>query len=300
MTLPATGQITINNINVELGSPGTTQASLGQVSFRQLAGVASGPITMNDFHGKSNVFFATISTDQSNLNLATWAAANGWNGTLAAEITIAPGVYIYSTSTGTPGLTTGSFPNGVTIINNGYIIGKGGAGGAGLFRDSPGNPGLPGGTAFAVSGTSSAIYVTNNGTIGGGGGGGGSGGGGWWSTTAAPTPSGGGGGAAGTGAGGTAFSPATAGSPGTNSSSGSGGIGYRIFQSPTSYAYGGDGGAGGSLGSPGGTGLSGWRRGSPSGPAAFPGGTGGSGGPAVVGDSSITWLTIGTRLGPIS
>lgn len=55
MTLQSSGAISINNINVELGLSGTTNSSLNQSSFRTLAGVASGTISMSNFYGKSNV-----------------------------------------------------------------------------------------------------------------------------------------------------------------------------------------------------------------------------------------------------
>lgn len=54
MTLPSSGPISFNAINVELGQAGTTTASLGQASYRALAGVASGPISLSNFYGKSS------------------------------------------------------------------------------------------------------------------------------------------------------------------------------------------------------------------------------------------------------
>ena len=51
MALPASGPLSINNINVELGKSGTTTSSLGQTDFRTLAGVASGTISMSNFYG---------------------------------------------------------------------------------------------------------------------------------------------------------------------------------------------------------------------------------------------------------
>lgn len=53
MTLPSSGPISFNAINVELGQAGTTTASLGQASYRALAGVASGAISLSNFYGKS-------------------------------------------------------------------------------------------------------------------------------------------------------------------------------------------------------------------------------------------------------
>jgi len=172
------GTVTGQSIQIELLGNGTTQMSLNDTSVRTLAGVASGEIVMpTNFYGKSNKFIASITSSQTNLDLRTWALANGWDGTVAVEITVNAGVYVYSTSTSNAGLTvTGSFPGGVTLINNGYIIGKGGNGGS----NSGPTAGAPGGSAISLG--INATIVNNSGAFiaGGGGGGGGqlSGGGG--------------------------------------------------------------------------------------------------------------------------
>lgn len=169
MTLPASGPISFNNINVELGVSGTTQASLGQTSYRTLAGVPSGAISMSNFYGKSNAFAASIASNQTNFNLRTWALANGWNGSVAATITINSGVYIYSTSTANAALTIdGSWPGGVTVVNNGYIMGQGGNGGNITGANTWAN-GTSGGPAVSLG---VSCTITNNSYIGGGGGGG--------------------------------------------------------------------------------------------------------------------------------
>lgn len=140
--------------------------------MRTLAGVASGAISLSNFYGKANAFAATITTNQLNLNLQTWALANGWNGTVAATITIGSGVYIWSNLTGTPALTiNGSWPGGLTLVNNGYIMGMGGdggyTGGTGYVYVNP----QAGGPAISISTTS--VSIQNNSYIAGGGGGGG-------------------------------------------------------------------------------------------------------------------------------
>lgn len=60
MTLQSSGQISFNNINTELGVAGTTQASLGQSTYRNLAGVPSGQISMSNFYGKSSWKYAGL------------------------------------------------------------------------------------------------------------------------------------------------------------------------------------------------------------------------------------------------
>jgi hypothetical protein len=300
MTLPASGAISFNNINVELGVSGTTQASLGQTSYRNLAGVASGAISMSNFYGKANEFAFTISSNQTNANLRTLAVNAGWNQSSKVVATINSGVYISSNGTGTPALTVnGSFPGGVELINNGLIIGMGGNGGnggggtySGYYQGSSGGAG---GLSLSVS---SAISINNAGTIGGGGGGGGGGGPGLiYNEYGLNGVAGGGGGGGGRssvaanssgGSGGQGdypygYGPAGSGGSGTSGSAGGGGGAYQ---------YGGTGGSGGGWGSSGASGGNGLDY-------AGAGG-GGSGGGAVSGNGNITWIATGTRLGSIS
>lgn len=56
MTLPASGSISLGQVNVELGKVATTLASMNATDLRTLAGVPSGAISMSDFHGKSNTY----------------------------------------------------------------------------------------------------------------------------------------------------------------------------------------------------------------------------------------------------
>lgn len=309
MTLPASGAISFNAINVELGVAGTTQASLGQTSYRNLAGVASGQISMSNFYGKANQFAFTISSNQTNANLASLATAAGWNGSSKLIATIGSGVYISSNSTGTPGLTVnGSFPGGVELVNNGFIIGMGGNGGNGpsAYQNSfsGGTNGSAGGLALSVS---SAVSITNNGTIGGGGGGGGGGtasylqgdkgaswvyggGGGGGGRSGATNSSGGSGGSAAAGV--SANVSGISGSAGTSSAAGSGGNGgYGI----AAGGFRGGGGTGGTWGAAGSTGNADRPSLSSSGPFG-----GGSAGGAVSGNGNITWVATGTRLGSIA
>lgn len=118
-----------------------------------------------------NAMIHTISVHQLHLNLRSYLLGQGWDGVSAAIVTIAPGVYIWSDSTATPALDMGgAFPGGLTLINNGFIMGKGGDGGY-LQADrvtyvAP----SPGGPAIALTGP---ISIDNaGGYIGGGGGGG--------------------------------------------------------------------------------------------------------------------------------
>ena len=301
MTMVSSGPISLGgtatsgglnqSINVELGYSGTAQISLNDSAVRTLLAVPSGAISLNNAYGKANAFTLTISANQTNANLRTLAVNAGWNQTVKVNATINSGIYVSSNSTATPALTvSGSFPGGVTLTNNGFIVGMGGAGG-------PGNTGAgsAGGLALSVS---TAITIDNtNGTVAGGGGGGAGNNGQWTDGGEVPqtyTTGGGGGGggrssnaansAGGAGGGGTNGNGAS-GNPGTVSAAGTGGAGATGTQN------GGTGGTGGGWGTSGSTGGAS-NQGA--------GGAGGSGGGAVSGNANITWTATGTRLGAIT
>ena len=184
--------IDLSNVNVELSYAYSATISLNDSAVRTLAGAGGSgtTISMDMLRGKSSVKKMTISTNQKELNLRTWAINNGWDGKLACEITIGTGVYIWSDNTSTPGLTiNGSWPAGLTLINNGYIIGKGGAGGVATFwtynaSGSAGGPALSLGVSLSIDNANGYIaggggggFTINSGFSPGAGGGGGAGGG---------------------------------------------------------------------------------------------------------------------------
>jgi hypothetical protein len=267
MTLPASGPISLYDVNIELGVSGTATRSLNDSTTRTLFGVGSGTISLSNGYGKANEWFGTITGHQQQMTLSSWASANGWNGSAKAIITINSGVYIWSDDTSVAALTTGSFPGGLTIINNGYVMGKGGKGG-GIIGGSN-YPSTAGGNAISLS---QSCSINNAGYIGGGGGGGGHGtyfypAGPWPAPWAIYTCAGGGG--AGGGPGGDYYhyfegdiETAAGGVGGTIGSSGAspvnwgaaGGGGGRIFPStqtngPSStYTTKGNGGSGGGSG----------------------------------------------------
>lgn len=110
-----------------------------------------------------------IESDQYNLNLRTLfdAEIGGADASTDVRIIVGSGVKIGSTSSGSDALDTGTWPAGatVTLVNNGYIVGKGGDGGSG-----GGGNGEDGGDAINMQ---YDLTIKNFGIIGGGGGGGG-------------------------------------------------------------------------------------------------------------------------------
>lgn len=184
MALNGSGPISLGgstagqSVNLELGQQATATISFNDANVRTLTGTTAGTaLSMpGGFWGKSTGTSLTISTNQKELNLRTWALANGWNGSAALTVTIPPSVYIWSDNVGVAGLTiNGTWPNGVTVVNNGYIIAKGGKGGGTknpAIEPSPWDVVIPaqaGGSGISLG---VSCVIVNNGFICGGGGGG--------------------------------------------------------------------------------------------------------------------------------
>lgn len=306
MAVRASGALPFSEIQTEFG--GAAPISLNEY-YRGGSYVPNGPaanagiatagaISMNSFYGSVREFAFTISANVTNANIRSLAVSAGWDGSSPVRVTIASGVWL-SGSFGTAAATiSGSFPNGVTLVNNGYIAGSGGAGGYGgnVVYDpattafSPAYDATAGAVGYTALIVSIAATVYNYGVIAGGGGGGGGG--------ASHVVCGGGGGGGGQ-------------SGQSNSIGGGGGNNYEYGGSYNGASGGagttasaGAGGAGGAGASPGAVGGSGGAWGASGASGANTGVASGAGGAAagnaVSGNSYITWGATGTRYGALS
>jgi len=178
LTTPAS-TISASDVNTENEFTSTRTMSFNDKDVRDLAGVTApeSQISMASLQSRTRVI--NISSPVQNLNVYNQLIASGWNGIARPTVYISAGVYIWSDNTSLPGMETGGpFPNGVKIVNSGYIIGRGGDGVQATSygeEQTTGYGGNPGGYAVNIS-SSGVIIVNNPGAfIAGGGGGGASG-----------------------------------------------------------------------------------------------------------------------------
>jgi hypothetical protein len=226
MTLVSSGQISAGvsspanqSINTELGKAYNAQLSLNDTDARALAGITGSgtQISYSSFYGKSsrNSYYITFTTSHSD---ATISVADTTSGSFVAGstdvyITVNSGVYLWASTISNAGLTINSTTTAtgdtMKLINNGYIIGKGGGGANNQNQLDAENGGpaiqissLNGISTITIDNTNSSAYI----------GGGGGGGGGWfgdasyycwcWGNTVTDQSWAGGGGGAGGGLGG--------------------------------------------------------------------------------------------------
>ena len=268
MALPASGAISLNQVNTELGLTATATITMNDAAVRTLFGVASGAIGMNSGYGKSNRVSLSVSYTTNTLTPQT-LNLNSIGGYVAGKsnisINFGANMYMYSNSTGSPAFNITGGTSGDTVsltlsATSGGIMGKGGNGASNRASIAA----AVGGPALQIS-YPITINLPANATLGGGGGGGG--GGGTWRTGPAITVISGGGGGGGQGGGN--GGPAPASSPGTiNYSAGvTGGAGATIVN--------GNGVAGGGPSHVGGGGGGGGNSGAGGGGAAAASGGGG-------------------------
>lgn len=179
MAIKADGSISlITDIVGEFG--GTPEHSLKEYYRNGTGGVTSNntnvpvspnPLNMLSFYNAVKQFSHTITANQQELNLYSYLIGVGWNGSDPVALTINSGIYIWSDNTATAGLIIPSnFNNILTITNNGYIIGKGGAGGNYTTSGNAGGPALSNSATGVTFTNASGAYIAGGGGGGGGGG----------------------------------------------------------------------------------------------------------------------------------
>lgn len=157
MTLPASGTISISQIETEIQRTSSTQISLGETDSRELAGVLTGAIRFSDFYGKAGVVANSITFVGAGtytftkpkyfntLGVLVWGGG-GSSGSFYSGGTVAgggTGGYFYHANT-----SVKSAVNSTETV----IVGAGGIGGG--YAGNPGTYSSFGGFLFARGGHS--------------------------------------------------------------------------------------------------------------------------------------------------
>lgn len=184
MALQSSGAISLQDIHDEAGGTtnSTAEATINDTDIRGLISKSSGAqMSFSEWYGATANVDLPIPSSGTNINgqsqlqeitVSDYISSGG-------QLTIPSSMWIWSDSTSTPALTI-DIP--CTIVNNGKIIGKGGAGGGttNVSVTSPTvaqNTGGDGGPAIKINSSVSGVTITNNsGAFIAGGGGGGAGG----------------------------------------------------------------------------------------------------------------------------
>jgi hypothetical protein len=321
MAIKSSGQLSFSEIVAEFSDTAPHSMSefyrgAGKVPSNNTNVPASGAVSFSNFYNAVNriVLNYTFSTNTTDSTINVTSLPGYVAGITDIIITVNSGVYVYATSTGNAGLTiSGSTSSGDTVhlINNGFIIGRGGSAQGWSVSNAAGRPGGPALNILTNMSITNNSYIAGGGGSGGAGmGGGGAGGGnGGDGLTAGTGGAGGGPGQAGAngsqsgrvnGVGGGAGG---SGAGGDDYSFGAGGGGGRIL--PGVGGVGG-GGSGGSANNPGGYGSNGgggggWGASGGNGGVGSPPLLGGAGGQSVIlNGRTVTWLVTGTRWGAIN
>lgn len=310
MALQASGAISLADIATEFG--GSAPHSLSEY-YGDGNAPASGAIDLaNDFYGTSNrvTINLTINSHRNNYNIWNSKGSSYIAGNTDVILTINTNIRVGSGNINSFALDTGSgWSSGdtITIINNGYIRGRGGNGGRGAGTN--GTQDLKGTTVYGAGQTATngqrgghalrlrfATSIRNNKQIHSGGGGGGGGGSGKYLSGTVPVAirgsGGGGGGGRNVGSGGAGGTHTGSGSAPTGGVNGSNG-GFTSGGARGNAVHA-DGGNGGSVGNAGANGQN------PNSTVYRSRGTGGGKGNYITGNSNATWLVTGTRGGNVA
>ena len=207
MALPASGSISLSQIQSEFGGSGSISISEyyrnGSIIASDVVdpntipnGSAGTTIKWSDFRDAKDYKDITISSTNANVNLRSKANAAGYDGTNPVRVTIASGSKFYSTNRSF-GARTGTWPSEIKFTNDGLILGHGGGGGDGGGIGAGGRSNPQGGTSALYLDQNINQWYNRNGATAGGGGGGASGSNPGYGDSGERVVSGGGGGAGG-------------------------------------------------------------------------------------------------------
>ena len=161
-TLGQSIELELYNVGQGYASNGSVLISLDDSAVRTLANVASGTYGFRTVYGQAAraAVSYTFSANASNQSLNVSSLPGYVAGLTTLTITINPGIYVWSSCTATPALTLtgGTTGDSITIVNQGKIMGQGGAGGG-----NNGGPALSLGYPTTINNTYASAYIAGGG-----------------------------------------------------------------------------------------------------------------------------------------
>ena len=94
MALPASGQITLDQIHVEAGGSTGTECGINDTDIRTLAGISSGEIGFDDFRGKST----GITLKSYGMVINTNTNSTSYSGSLSASVAVGDMIVLAKTT----------------------------------------------------------------------------------------------------------------------------------------------------------------------------------------------------------
>lgn len=96
MTLPASGTITLSQADVELGRANNAAINMNESAVRNMAGIASGAISMNNLHGKSAYTPMTVTDTGSSPSFSSYSSGGTATGNATCAASNGSGGYSYA------------------------------------------------------------------------------------------------------------------------------------------------------------------------------------------------------------
>jgi hypothetical protein len=176
MALPASGPISLRDVNAELDYDLNFELGLGDSAVRTLFDVSAGAISLNNGYGKQNRVGLTVVYSSSGTQVSTNVSTiSGYvAGKSDIVITVNSGVVFTSSALNVAAwtITGGTAGDTITVNNSGLIYGAGGSGGFGGatgVTEESGNtdgPGYGGDNPDNPAGSNGAEITGNDGTAG--------------------------------------------------------------------------------------------------------------------------------------
>jgi hypothetical protein len=119
MTLPASGAISLSQVSVELGRAATATTSLGETATRNMAGVASGAISMSNLHGKSAMSAVGVS-DTANVSSVGAGGTAIANPSVTVTNYVAPLSFLWSFTSNPDGCALANATSQTCAVSKAY------------------------------------------------------------------------------------------------------------------------------------------------------------------------------------